>query len=543
MRTRPTLRTMIATGLLLPGLLGGGLLLAPVTGAQPVASAAAMAASSVAPARFITVRKRPRATLTAVRETLVTGTIKVSVTTNAKKVKLSYRSAKGTKRTATIKVRSGAGVKVLPVGAKRIKAIALATSKLRASRWITVKPPPLPPPPQPVLRYDLAGAVGVAVSNGQLMGVGADGRLWGARLPGSAASVTAVQAVALGTDGGVYVLMGVPINPQTGATGGCHLVRIDRATGWANCVDSDQWNYVWTGPVSPRSMMRFTEGALYYAGVRQDSSGNSFIRRFANGTVAQYPEIGGVVSDFVPLPDGSILVSGSSGSNPFLRRLTLQGGFQQLLSQYVYFLRVFPDGNVYMGVDGPQGGVRRFLTASGVMDPVFWLARSFGGEPPSYFDLSAICSSVSGDSGLCMSSGAWVSDIELVSGVALVAVGVPPKVSLAEYYPAVVPHESSLESVMQLEAVGDVLAMVGLDSDGRYQLVLRSMSTSVETAPPALRDIEITRLLAANESTRFMFEGLRLTDGVRVIGAVDPVSQAVTVTPTGQGQLSSFETW
>ena len=64
---------------------------------------------------------------------------------NARKVTLTYRSAKNTKRTATIRLRRGWGQKTLAVGSHKIRAQARATSRLRASKVVLLqaKPPPV----------------------------------------------------------------------------------------------------------------------------------------------------------------------------------------------------------------------------------------------------------------------------------------------------------------------------------------------------------------------------------------------------------------
>jgi Zn-dependent metalloprotease len=85
-------------------------------------------------------RKKPRAVVRGFSVTLPSGKVRVSVTSNAKKVKLIYRTAKNKKRTATIRLRAGAASKTLAKGSKKIYAQALATSRLRASLRIRVLP-------------------------------------------------------------------------------------------------------------------------------------------------------------------------------------------------------------------------------------------------------------------------------------------------------------------------------------------------------------------------------------------------------------------
>ena len=83
---------------------------------------------------------KPRAVVSASYVVLGSGKVRVTVTSNAKKVKLTYRTAKNKKRTTTITIRKGTGAKTLAKGSKSIVAQAKATSKLRASARILVLP-------------------------------------------------------------------------------------------------------------------------------------------------------------------------------------------------------------------------------------------------------------------------------------------------------------------------------------------------------------------------------------------------------------------
>lgn len=110
--------------------------------ARPVAGAPVVA-------HVGTAAKRPRAALTASGRTLDSGKVLVSVRSNARKVKLTYRSASNRARTATIRLRAGSGVRRLAAGSTRIRARARATTRLRASLAVRVVPTPAPTQPQP----------------------------------------------------------------------------------------------------------------------------------------------------------------------------------------------------------------------------------------------------------------------------------------------------------------------------------------------------------------------------------------------------------
>jgi hypothetical protein len=123
---------MVVRGALLAALLFSGLL-APPTHAVPAAAtgvAAAVGASAAAPSAAVTTTK-PRAVVAGSFVVLPSGKLRVSLTSSSTRVKLTWRTAKNTKRTAAIKVRKGVAVKTLPKGSKKIVAQALATRKLR----------------------------------------------------------------------------------------------------------------------------------------------------------------------------------------------------------------------------------------------------------------------------------------------------------------------------------------------------------------------------------------------------------------------------
>ena len=351
---------------------------------------------------------------------------------------LRYRTSKGKKRSATIKIRLGAGTRVLAAGSRRIRARALATRKLRASGWATVRqvqPPaaaPAPAPAPPLLRFNLAGAVAVGMSGERaLMAVGSDGAVWNALMPGSAVSpFFGVWGVAVGTDGGVVVAM-TPTDTATGGPGSCGFARIDRASGAVTCVDSTPSLYVNLGSrLEGHGGIQFdAAGAMYYSGY---TNGNMVIRKSYQGVVSELTSLGGGIMDWVVLADGSVIATGSTGSSFWTRRITPQGGIESLLPDFATFVRVFPDGNAYMGVGSAATplGVRRFVAAAGQMDQRYWIARAGTVSPEPYFDNAAICGAPFTSTTLCQSPGSGIGDSVNAAGRAFVADAV-----LAQYYP------------------------------------------------------------------------------------------------------------
>lgn len=140
---------------LLLGVLGAE----PATGAAPsagaVVPAAGEAAYSTSPARATTrAKKKSRARLTASAVRQPTGHVAVQLGSNAKVVKLKYRTASGRTKVKRLKVRNQAATRLLPAGSSRLRVKAMATTKHRATGWRPVaivaapraKPSPAPSP-------------------------------------------------------------------------------------------------------------------------------------------------------------------------------------------------------------------------------------------------------------------------------------------------------------------------------------------------------------------------------------------------------------
>ena len=137
---------MIVRLVVLLALLMSGLV-APPAQAHPTASAVTGAASPAAgpmlAASAVTATK-PRAVVSGSYQLLASGKVRVSLTSTATRVKLTWRTVSNKKRTALVKVRKGAAVRTLPKGSKKVVAQARATKKLRTG---AVTPIPLYSPP------------------------------------------------------------------------------------------------------------------------------------------------------------------------------------------------------------------------------------------------------------------------------------------------------------------------------------------------------------------------------------------------------------
>ena len=103
----------------------------------------AIPTSTTSSSALVVTAGKPAASVVAIHRTRANGKVRVVVTSNARKVKIRFRTAQGKKRVVVRKVRKGTARVTLPAGARSIKVRARATSKLRAGRWVASQPAPV----------------------------------------------------------------------------------------------------------------------------------------------------------------------------------------------------------------------------------------------------------------------------------------------------------------------------------------------------------------------------------------------------------------
>lgn len=220
---------MVMRRLVLIGLVASALVALPEAhSVVAAASTHATASLSSSTAAALPSSGKPDATVSGWYQQLAFGRVQFQVRSNAKKVQVSYRTAKGKMRTKTYKVRGGAVVKTLRQGSSRIKARGKGTRTLRTSPWkslplrITQRPLKLP---LLAHSYDATCAV---QSNGTV-------KCWGYINPDTGEpSLVPVQV--LGVSGAVSVAM-TDLNV-------CALL----ANGTVKCWGRDQFGLMGDGP-------------------------------------------------------------------------------------------------------------------------------------------------------------------------------------------------------------------------------------------------------------------------------------------------------
>ena len=271
-------------------------------------------------------------------------------------------------------------------------------------------------------------------------------------------SATIAQFI-IAPDQTVYVVFNSPINlSDTTSWEGprCLLAQVDRVSGVPSCVDGTLSWVSWPSPGSGANPpIQFdAAGAVYYSG--RTMSGGTVLRKQLNGSSTDLVSDNIWLRDFLVLPNGDVLLSGSTNSSgaSWVRRLTVNGSLQPLRGVSSSFLRVFPDDNVYMGLwGGNDWGVQRYLTSSNQMDAKSWITGNMGGVPrETYYQASDYCAGTlqSTRYAFCGFYGSAIqNEIETSDGEVFVVAGWPNNGGglLMRYYPTVAVATTSVRKV------------------------------------------------------------------------------------------------
>jgi hypothetical protein len=382
---------------------------------------------------------------------------------------------------------------------------------------------------------------GYGNSTGCAMAVAADGSTPDILMPGSAPAY--VRDFHTAPNGRFYVVFAVPTQLTTGGTQ-CVLAEVNTETGIPTCVDTSltQMNMgmgVMYGPATNGNPpIQFdASGNIYYSG---QVNGQFKLRKFVGGQIVDLNNENIQVRDFLVLDDGSVLVSGSTGSTQawWIRKLTKTGAITNIANGVqANFLKKFADGNVYYGLTSSgMGGVNRYITATGIADKTPWISRyySSGGPgsstgPAPVTNVSSLCDGSGGllnsSNGFCMTAGSWIKAAYNVPGgttyvVAGMAYGGTGS-QLMRYFPTVEPVQSVVSNVTLSTQVGSKLILAGTNQDGTNVLTVLDTETLQETIIfDATNEIEVYNMAYVASTNKLMFNGLNFADGSNVVGEV-----------------------
>ena len=424
--------------------------------------------------------------------------------------------------------------------------------------------PPVGDAPRTPLRFNLTGAVGLALRDPSTTRALRNDRTaagsnlavvtnsGGTRDAVSSGSV-AISKFLIAPSDKIFVLFRSPVdlaNTSTYTGSGCLLAEIQRATGAPTCIDDELSWISWDEQGSKNPPIQFDQtGAIYYSGTT--ATGKAVLRRYLNGATTDLITDNVWISDFLVRPDGSVFLTGQTTSTnaAWVRRITPAGGLQNLRATQSQFLRAFPDGNVYMGLWGTGNfGVRRFLTASGAVESKFWISSDINAETPErYFDAADYC----GDDvraereGFCgMYGSAITASFRTTDGKLYVLAGHGAESVLMQYFPTVDVPATAVRKVSAAQGVITNLVLAGLNDADQNVMTLFNTSTETETqliGPD--NEIEIYHLNYVANGNKVMFDGLRFADNKYVLGQVELDTGELTVSATSTGKLADFQTF
>ena len=422
----------------------------------------------------------------------------------------------------------------------------------------TPRPTPTPTPtPTAALRFNFSNAVGVALpdtgsasgansaasaqvqssaAGGQLLAVLPDGSTRDAVAEGSLGEVS---AAVIGPDGRVYLVI------QYGTT--CRLLRVNPADGVPECLDADSMINTSQGYTQVNPPLQFDgHGAVYYLGYQSGGSGMQLIRN-VDGQRTNLINDNIQIDNWLVYEDSSVFVGGRTTSTmaTWFRRITPSGAIKNLTTGLTTpSIATYPDGNVYFGQWGTEGGIRRILTSTMTVDPTWWLSGTLNGlDPPRVFDAEALCSvRPPGMEGFCGNYGTYVRGF-YQSGNAVFAIptGVGGGSLLMRYYPSVEKTNTTTRATIGAAIPGGV-ALAGQNGAGANVITLYNpQSDSEALLVGEERDIEAYHLNYVAATNSLMFDGLRFSDGKYVIGQVDLLTGEVEIVPSTK--MASFQTF
>ena len=338
-----------------------------------------------------------------------------------------------------------------------------------------------------------------------------------------ATGTATVSQFHVGPDGKFYVLFNSP-TPLVVNGPACLLAEVNQQTGVPVCIDNSLSSISWG---FDKPIQFDANGRLYFVG----SSNNSVVlRRFANGQATDLINDNITVQNFEVLLDGTVLLTGSTSSNnaQWVRRITSTNSVSNLVvGSTAWFLRSFPDGNVYMGISdmSTPGGwsVKRYLHSSGRMDGKHWIANFSSQTDSTHFNAYDICGpNHNARLGFCSSSGGLVTSFHSTSeGVVYALSGGLQGQVLMQYFPTVRHIPTVVTSVGKVAIVGSKIVIAGTNQAGQNLLTIFDPIENTETIVlDEENQIEMYSLAYSASQNRLLFSGLQFSNNTVVTGEI-----------------------
>lgn len=347
-----------------------------------------------------------------------------------------------------------------------------------------------------------------------------------------------IEAVASGTasiqnfyaspNGKFYVVFSTPVPLVVGGAN-CVFAEVPVSTGIPTCIDGTIESVAWSlGESKTSAPVQFdSSGSIFYAG---SLAGKTVLRKYSAGSVTNLVNDNIEINDFLVLSDGTVIHSGRTTSTQatWIRKISPAGSLSTLVSgSQARFLKVFNDGNVYMGVAGNVSpmGVKRYITSTGTVESKYWI-NDYENQSP-YYLIEKVCAETgqtNATSWFCASSGSTIqASYSILGSKNFVVAGSQgsQSSSLMQYYPEVKRATSEVTNVTLSQNVITNVLLAGTNAAGTNLLTIYDTSNGNETIViDGTNEIEIYNMTYVVSTNKIMFNGLRFADNQFVVGEV-----------------------
>ena len=381
------------------------------------------------------------------------------------------------------------------------------------------------------VRFDLSDAVGIAMKTG-VSSSSVKKQAIGSNLLVVLSSGLTRDAVILGTvsvnqfliapNNRLYVLFNSATDFGNGTTS-CILAQVYRSTGDAKCIESSL-AYVDIGTIQFDA-----DGNIYYSGGNSQYR-RSVVRRYANGSATDYVNQYQSFDKFFVVPNGDILISGSTSSNglSWTRKISTSGQITSLDADNADVFWQFPDGNVYF----PSGTtcLKRYLIASSQLDVRPWASWSGSSDCKDPYETGNI-----GFFNRFYNPRVWILANGLVMSLR--------NTELVYMYPTMKKASQSLSRIsFGIPALTSAI-LVGTNSSGINQMLLYdSTNDSSSMLVDGSSEIEFYHVNWNVSLNRVYFDGLRFSDNKYVIGYLNLANKQIIASDL-LSKLTDFQTF
>ena len=335
----------------------------------------------------------------------------------------------------------------------------------------------------------------------------------------------------------------------------CLMAEISKSTGNPVCIESELDSINWNADDSfiINDAVQFDDaGAIYYTGLNS-GTGKNILRKYVDGVATMLINDNIVISDFLVMGDGSVFLTGDTASTKgsWTRKISTTGGLSNLATEKANFLQMFPDKNVYYGLN--SAGIKRYLTATNAEDQFPYIARTTASTTPR-MDISRYCASeptannsyISVSDGFCAYAGMSIRQkFSTLSKKVYVNAGVAPMGTLMQYYPDVKRAVTAVHKISVAQTVIDNIILAGVNLAGKNIITIYNTADDSELSlldGTADNEIEVYHLNLTS-SNKIMFDGLRFKDNKYVLAQIDLTTGVLTSAQTGGSKLVDFQTF